>query len=372
MNLSWGSYGQAVRDLQQAMNKLPPTLLALLTVDGRFGPKTRARVLEFQGNNRLAADGIVGPKTMGVIEQLLELLSVAPPPSPASQASDAKVRPITKQILGMEPTDGLIEQIIPPVTVISVPTFKPGVIRNAPQFTGTPMRTARLGIFAAGKASSSERAVILVLPGSAVPDRVVIGISHGFGQNADYYGNLGWSDPLSPPLILDVLLRHVVKRWAPQVLAATPARAYLHIVRAAGRELGPFANDGAFVRNVLSALVGLTNNGFLFQHVETFTYSSGIDDLNVFIGAASGHFNIEAVYSQDPAKATPARRPPNAKLRQFLSGMTGPPRPGFEFMPLHRWKHELFYYQYKAVGEFEYLHNFVMPQYTLHLGMQMP
>ena len=97
--------------------------------------------------------------------------------------------------------------------------------------------------------------MILVVPNNATPNRVKIGISHGFGGNAlKEYQALGWDDPLSPAVIQFVLLKHVIKRWAPQTLTSKRPMAYLHIVRAAGVELGPFAQDGAFTRDVLVQL----------------------------------------------------------------------------------------------------------------------
>ena len=59
------SSGDDVRFLQERLNLRPPTGLPLLTSDGKFGAKTRARVQEFQGNNALTVDGIVGPLTWG-------------------------------------------------------------------------------------------------------------------------------------------------------------------------------------------------------------------------------------------------------------------------------------------------------------------
>lgn len=68
--LTEGSVGPPVVDLQAALNWLP-SVFAVLQVDGRFGPKTTARVKEFQRLSRIAADGDVGPETM---QQLLALV----------------------------------------------------------------------------------------------------------------------------------------------------------------------------------------------------------------------------------------------------------------------------------------------------------
>lgn len=65
--LSIGCSGTDVRDLQRSLNKRPPSTLAALTPDGAFGPKTAARVKEFQKNNQLNADGIVGPMTWDAV-----------------------------------------------------------------------------------------------------------------------------------------------------------------------------------------------------------------------------------------------------------------------------------------------------------------
>ena len=60
--LKIGSSGPDVRDLQEMLNLIVPAQ-PLLAVDGVFGPKTNARVQKFQADNKLAADGIVGPIT---------------------------------------------------------------------------------------------------------------------------------------------------------------------------------------------------------------------------------------------------------------------------------------------------------------------
>jgi len=72
--LGLGSSGRDVIDLQTRLNAagsvtacelrdggcVPPSPL---NVDGRFGPKTLARVQEFQRNHAISSDGIVGPQT---------------------------------------------------------------------------------------------------------------------------------------------------------------------------------------------------------------------------------------------------------------------------------------------------------------------
>ncbi len=64
--LRQGDQGQDVRAVQDVLNfqirRLEP-----LKVDGIFGPKTDARVREFQRVNNLAVDGIVGPQTSAVL-----------------------------------------------------------------------------------------------------------------------------------------------------------------------------------------------------------------------------------------------------------------------------------------------------------------
>jgi hypothetical protein len=82
--LSFGSVGSDVKDLQSALNSTPPTALPRLAVDGIFGPKTQARVREFQRTMGLQSDAIVGPITWakllpptdwGVVKALQEVLS---------------------------------------------------------------------------------------------------------------------------------------------------------------------------------------------------------------------------------------------------------------------------------------------------------
>ncbi len=81
--LQYGSRGPAVALLQSGLNRVGPSALGALTSDGAFGARTRARVVEFQGGQALAPDGIVGAKTWAVLDALLEKIkSVLVPPTP--------------------------------------------------------------------------------------------------------------------------------------------------------------------------------------------------------------------------------------------------------------------------------------------------
>lgn len=58
-----GSRGDAVRDLQRALNDNG----AGLAVDGKFGPRTNDAVQSFQSDSGLEVDGVVGPLTRGAL-----------------------------------------------------------------------------------------------------------------------------------------------------------------------------------------------------------------------------------------------------------------------------------------------------------------
>jgi hypothetical protein len=70
--MSQGMTGPDVRSLQDVLN-FHIRRGAQLKVDGIFGPKTRARVLDFQKSNKLVCDGLVGPKTQGKLYTVTEL-----------------------------------------------------------------------------------------------------------------------------------------------------------------------------------------------------------------------------------------------------------------------------------------------------------
>jgi len=60
--------GEDVRELQ---NKLASLGYDVGPVDGIFGPRTERAVIEFQKNNGLKVDGIVGPQTYDMLERLV-------------------------------------------------------------------------------------------------------------------------------------------------------------------------------------------------------------------------------------------------------------------------------------------------------------
>jgi hypothetical protein len=289
------------------------------------------------------------------------------PPS----SGDISVRSINQEIIGMDGPNHLVNQIIPSIGVINPSSFRMHAMNNRLTFSSVGSTTGRLGIFAAQK-GAQQRAVILLLPSSGTPSRLLICITQGFGQAARDLEPLGWSNPLSRPFVNFCLLKHVINRWGAQTLAATADTAFLYIVRARGDELGPFANDGAFVLEVLTQLASLTGDSFSFDQVEAFTFSSGVSDFNVFINSISSLVNIQAVYGIDPAQAMPLARPGGCERKQYLSGQTGGPSPGFEYLGLDSWVNEFRYPDRMKLPDpwvFNYMHKWVMPMYILNLAL---
>jgi peptidoglycan hydrolase-like protein with peptidoglycan-binding domain len=58
-----GNKGTGPREIQVGLNKLGYSLI----VDGDFGPKTTAAVIDFQSKHSLAADGVVGEYTWAAL-----------------------------------------------------------------------------------------------------------------------------------------------------------------------------------------------------------------------------------------------------------------------------------------------------------------
>ena len=63
-----GDTGAAVKTLQRALARLGYPSGA---VDGQYGPSTTKAVKQFQGANRLTADGVLGPKTLAALTSAL-------------------------------------------------------------------------------------------------------------------------------------------------------------------------------------------------------------------------------------------------------------------------------------------------------------
>jgi hypothetical protein len=281
------------------------------------------------------------------------------------------VRSINQEILGMDAPNHLISQIIPSIAIVNPHSYRLHALNNRLTFSSVSPTSGRLGIFAAQK-GSQQRAVILLLPSAGTPSRLIICITQGFAQASRNLDPLGWGNPLSPPFVNFCLLKHVINRWGAQTLAATDDMAFLYIVRARGNELGPFANDGAFMQEVLTQLASLTGDAFSFDRVEAFTFSSGVSDFNVFINAVNSTLNIEAVYGIDPAQAIPIARPGTSVRKQYLSGQTGGPAAGFEFLGLDSWMNEWRWPDRSKLPDpwpFNYLHNHCMPNYILNLAL---
>ena len=73
--LKLNSQSYDVAAVQSALNQIAAgrqqTMLPYLVPDGVFGVKTHTRVVEFQRMNGLKPDGVVGPKTLAAIGELL-------------------------------------------------------------------------------------------------------------------------------------------------------------------------------------------------------------------------------------------------------------------------------------------------------------
>jgi peptidoglycan hydrolase-like protein with peptidoglycan-binding domain len=67
MPTSLPGFSADTRLVQQKLNSFPGSVLPKLVEDGIFGPKTRARTMEFQRQRGLVADGIVGSKTRAAL-----------------------------------------------------------------------------------------------------------------------------------------------------------------------------------------------------------------------------------------------------------------------------------------------------------------
>ncbi len=133
--LSQGMTGPDVRALQDVLNfhirRGEP-----LKVDGVFGPKTLARVLEFQKVNNLKADGLVGPKTNDQLFEVTEL------PIPLVFLPAVQLNPLQfgkPQNVGIQPP-----RLIPPLQWPGPPTPAPFPFGSPRSFSLFPNSLASL------------------------------------------------------------------------------------------------------------------------------------------------------------------------------------------------------------------------------------
>jgi len=72
--LKQGAVGPDVAAMQLLLNTIPQTLIARLIEDGVFGRKTTIRVIEFQKNAKLVVDGVIGPQSWAMLDELTKAL----------------------------------------------------------------------------------------------------------------------------------------------------------------------------------------------------------------------------------------------------------------------------------------------------------
>lgn len=132
--LKQGNSGTNVKTLQQ---KLKNWGYYKGTVDGVFGPKTKAAVILFQKRNGLTADGIVGTKTLKALGMSLTSSSS----SSSSQYSNADVELLARLIYGEARGESYVGQVAVGAVVMnriksaSFPNTMSGVIYQKYAFT---------------------------------------------------------------------------------------------------------------------------------------------------------------------------------------------------------------------------------------------
>ena len=133
------------RLVQQKLNGFPGSALPKLVEDGIFGPKTRARTIEFQRQRGLVPDGIVGIKTRSA----LGLSGAVPPPQvvpggaggSGTQAASAVVSAFTAALATWKSSASFVGIVINSVTA----TGGPGCLIGAPLEPLMTSRFATLG-----------------------------------------------------------------------------------------------------------------------------------------------------------------------------------------------------------------------------------
>ena len=103
--LKQGTAGPDVAAMQLLLNRLPETLLTRLMEDGVFGRKTTARVIEFQKNAKLVVDGVVGPQSWAMLDELTKYL--LPPGTTPGTLGSWRDEPFREAVLRVALTEAL-------------------------------------------------------------------------------------------------------------------------------------------------------------------------------------------------------------------------------------------------------------------------
>ena len=154
-SLHAGMSGADVKALQQSLNYHMSPRQSPLAVDGAFGPKTQARVEEFQRTNHLTVDGVVGPVTGRTLIDVREVEAqlviqppaAAPPPAPPQGSHPSLLPPMPHFELRVpsllqSPTPGGASPPAPPSSTPSISYWglspQLGPQFNVPSLVKTP------------------------------------------------------------------------------------------------------------------------------------------------------------------------------------------------------------------------------------------
>jgi peptidoglycan hydrolase-like protein with peptidoglycan-binding domain len=100
-SVQFGSLGDTVKLVQQALNLWTKSSLPPLKVDGVFGPKTHVKVKEFQSRSNLTSDGVVGPLTWAQLEPLVQMIKGIVPIPTDEAAAGTRIVNGAEAALGM-------------------------------------------------------------------------------------------------------------------------------------------------------------------------------------------------------------------------------------------------------------------------------
>jgi peptidoglycan hydrolase-like protein with peptidoglycan-binding domain len=149
--LQSGSTGPKVMELQRLLTQLGyGSLLGQVGIDGKFGTATQNAVKKFQQDNRLQPlDGIVGPRTWGVLCKLVTLA--------ASSSTTARPPQVQQPQQGQE---AAVKQI--PCGQTKPVKFKDGIIRGCAGYGGGSLETILLQMRTSGKIGITDEQIAIL------------------------------------------------------------------------------------------------------------------------------------------------------------------------------------------------------------------